>query len=164
GTVEPGVRERLAAESILSHRLLWFESAPRATYPWRSIAAITTHDLPTVAGLWSGADVEAQRSLGMTPDEQGYRQIQKNVQGMANLGDDAPMDEIIVAAHRLLAQAPSAVIVGALTDALAVAERPNMPGTIDTWPNWSQALPLPLEKIENHELCRRVAESLARPN
>ncbi len=164
GTVEPGVRERLAAESILSHRLLWFESAPPATYPWRSIAAITTHDLPTVAGLWSGADVAAQRSLGMTPDEQGYRQIQKNVQGMANLGDDAPMDEIIVAAHRLLAQAPSAVIVGALTDALAVAERPNMPGTIDTWPNWSQALPLPLEKIENHELCRRVAEALARPN
>lgn len=163
GTVEPGVRERLAAEDILSHRLLWFEPTPPATYPWRSIAAITTHDLPTMAGLWSGADVAAQHSLGMTPDEHGYHEIRQKVRGMANIDDEAPIDEVIVAAHRLLAQAPSAVVVAALTDALAVEERPNMPGTIDEWPNWSQALPLPLEQMETHGLCRRVAEAMRRP-
>ena len=27
-------------------------------------------------------------------------------------------------------------------DAIGVEERPNMPGTVDEWPNWSLALPV----------------------
>lgn len=51
GTVAPGVRERLAAQQILSSRLLWLESEPPARYPPLSLAAVTTHDLPTIGGL-----------------------------------------------------------------------------------------------------------------
>ena len=61
GTVEPGVRERLALRRVLSCRLLWFEARPPAEYPELSMASVTTHDLPTIAGLWSGADEAAQR-------------------------------------------------------------------------------------------------------
>ena len=55
---------------------------------------------------------------------------------------------------------PSAVIVATLEDALAVAERPNMPNTTAEWPNWSLALPCPLEAIESHPLVRAVATAL----
>ena len=34
-----------------------------------------------------------------------------------------------------------------LDDAAAVAERPNMPGTIDQWPNWRIGLPVPVEQL-----------------
>ena len=51
GTVEEGVRKQLAESRILSYRLLWFESDPPARYPELALAAVTTHDLPTVAGL-----------------------------------------------------------------------------------------------------------------
>ena len=66
----------------------------------------------------------------------------------------------MVAAYRALGEAPSAVVAASLDDALAVEQRPNMPGTIDQWPNWSLALPQPLEEIETLELPRRIAESL----
>ena len=42
-----------------------------------------------------------------------------------------------MAAHRALAEAPSLVVVATLDDAVGMVDRPNMPGTIDEWPNWS---------------------------
>ena len=63
GTVEPGVRERLAAEGVLSYRLAWFEHdhgggrRRAADYPRLALAATTTHDLPTVAGFFTGSDL-----------------------------------------------------------------------------------------------------------
>jgi len=65
GTVESGVREKLAACNVLSSRVLWFESDPPARYPRRAMASITTHDLPTIAGLWTGSDVRAQQQAGL---------------------------------------------------------------------------------------------------
>ena len=62
GTVEDGVREAMAEHGVLSYRLLWFEEDDPTEWPAASMAAITTHDLPTVAGLWTGADVEEQRA------------------------------------------------------------------------------------------------------
>jgi 4-alpha-glucanotransferase len=62
-----------------------------------------------------------------------------------------------------LGQSPSAVVAAALTDALAVQERPNMPGTVDEWPNWSIPLPVSLEQMTAHPLPRRIAEALHRP-
>jgi 4-alpha-glucanotransferase len=162
GTVEPSVRERLAAEDILSHRIMWFEHDPPTRYPWRSIAAVTTHDLPTIAGVWTGSDVAAQRSIGLSPDERGYQEMRQRLREMTGLPDNAPLDEVIVATHRLLAQAPSAVIAAALTDAVGAQERPNMPGTITQWPNWSLPLPKPLEQIMTDPKIRRIAEALAR--
>jgi 4-alpha-glucanotransferase len=50
---------------LLSYRLLWFETTPPARYPELALAAVTTHDLPTVAGLWSGADLRTQQRLGL---------------------------------------------------------------------------------------------------
>ncbi|HEX2063700.1 MAG TPA: 4-alpha-glucanotransferase, partial [Acidimicrobiales bacterium] len=52
GTVEDMVREELGARSVMSYRLMWFEPRPPRDYPGRSLAAVTTHDLPTIPGLW----------------------------------------------------------------------------------------------------------------
>ena len=54
GTVEDHVRSALADRGVLSYRLLWFEPRPPESFPRQSLAVCTTHDLPTVAGLWSG--------------------------------------------------------------------------------------------------------------
>jgi 4-alpha-glucanotransferase len=81
----------------------------------------------------------------------------------AKLNDHAPIDEVIVGAYRLLSQAPSMVLTASLDDALAVEERPNIPATSsDQHPNWSIALPVPLEEIVTAELPRRIAETLQR--
>lgn len=66
GTVQPGVRETLAAAGVLSTRLLWFEEQPPTHWPRQAMAAITTHDLPTVSGVWTGTDLQDLAAAGVT--------------------------------------------------------------------------------------------------
>ncbi|MGI8626418.1 MAG: 4-alpha-glucanotransferase [Geodermatophilaceae bacterium] len=91
GTVEPGVREAMAEHGILSYKLLVFEDNPPEHWPAQSMAAVTTHDLPTVAGLWSGADLAEQLSLGGGPEAtliEGAQELRRRLTP-AVLDDDA---------------------------------------------------------------------------
>jgi 4-alpha-glucanotransferase len=148
GTVAPGVRERLFAERILSTRVLLFEPSPPAGYPARSLAAVTTHDLPTVRGLWTGSDLHEQQAVGLTPNAAGTEALRARLRELTGLAPDAAPDLVTLAVHRRLAEAPSALLAATLEDALGVAERPNLPGTTANRPNWSLALPEPLEAIQ----------------
>ena len=160
GTVEAGVRERLAAQRVLSYRLLWFEPDPPARYPELALAAVTTHDLPTIAGLWTGADLAAQRALGWNPNEDGLRSMCVRVRAVTGLDESAAVPEVIERTHRLLGGAPSMIVTATLEDALAESERPNLPGTTTERPNWSLALPASLEELEAHPLPRAIAGAL----
>jgi 4-alpha-glucanotransferase len=162
GTVEPGVRERLAEHRMLSYRLLYFEPKPPAKFPELALSSVTTHDLATVAGLWNGADLEAQRSIGLSPNDAGMKSLRDKLAKEAALEDDAAVEQAIEATYRALAAAPSRILLATLDDALAVSERPNMPGTVNEWPNWSLALPRTLEELEKAELPRRIARALGR--
>ena len=149
GTVEPFVREELARRRVLSYRLVWFEPDPPPSYPAQALAAVTTHDLPTVAGLWSGADLAEQQELGQEPNVESTEAIRKRLVQWTGLAADAPVDEVVCRTYGLLAQAPSMVVAAVLDDALGVAERPNLPGTTTERPdNWCLALPSPLEDVE----------------
>ncbi|MDQ6846671.1 MAG: 4-alpha-glucanotransferase [Candidatus Dormibacteraeota bacterium] len=161
GTVEPVVREQMAARDILSYRLLWFEEGEPSTFPERAMSAVTTHDLPTVAGLWRGDDVEAQRSIGVPVNEPGIAEIRERLARVAG-GRDEPA-AVIETAYAALAASPSMLVVASLEDAAEVVERPNMPGTTaERWPNWRLALPQPLEDLLASPLARRLAEILRR--
>jgi 4-alpha-glucanotransferase len=75
---------------------------------------------------------------------------------------DATASQVVEETYRRLGEAPSLVLAAPLEDALAVEERPNMPGTTAEWPNWSLALPGGIEGLENAELPRRIAAALCR--
>jgi len=160
GTVEESARNKLAKNRVLSYRLLWFEQDPPDKYPELALAAVTTHDLPTIAGLWTGADLEEQRQLRLHPNEKGTLEIRQRLGLMTDLSDDAPIEDIIKRAYELLAQAPSAIIAATLEDALAIQLRPNLPGAPER--SWSMALSEPLEQILSHPLVHAIAERLRR--
>ncbi len=162
GTVEKRVRRQLAENMMLSYKLLWFEDDLPRNFPKLALAAASTHDLPTVAGIWTGADVAAQRRIGLQPSEDGFRDIRRRLITATGLSDSGSPTEAVAQAYQALGQAPSAVLAASLDDALTVEERPNMPGTIEQWPNWCLALPYPLEQIETMRLPRQVAEGLRR--
>jgi 4-alpha-glucanotransferase len=160
GTVEDGVREALAEHGILSYRLLWFEEEDPQRWPAEAMAAITTHDLPTVAGLWTGADLAEQRAHGTGSDadlERGRRSLLARLPGLAQ---DATPEQAVQRAHELLARAPSVLLSATLDDALAERRRPNMPGADDR-PNWSLPLPVLVDDLPDHPLLRSVARTLA---
>jgi glycogen debranching enzyme GlgX/4-alpha-glucanotransferase len=71
GTVPDGVREAMTARGLLSYRVLWFERDgeafhPPSAYPSLAAACVSTHDLPTLAGWWIGADIEERVVLGLS--------------------------------------------------------------------------------------------------
>jgi 4-alpha-glucanotransferase len=163
GTVAPGVRRELRRRRILSYRLAYFERVPPARYPRGSLAAVTTHDLPTLAGLWRGTDLEAQRRAGLEPDPAGLARLRERIRRIAGVPPDADLDEVVLRLHAALAASPSLLVSATLEDALRVEERPNLPGTLDEHPNWSIPLPATVEQIESSAQVRELARVLSRP-
>lgn len=157
GTVEDHVRETLGNSGVLSYKLFWFEPDAPAHWPAQALGAVTTHDLPTVAGVWTGSDLEAQRKAGVPVNEAGFYSMRHRIAEWTDSADDRPVAEVIEATYGLLAGACCALLVAVLDDAAAVEERPNMPGTIDQWPNWCLALPLSIEQIEQSGLAAAIS-------
>jgi 4-alpha-glucanotransferase len=163
GTVEDGVRETLAEHRILSTRVLWFEPDRPAHFPPLAMATVTTHDLPTIVGLWDGSDLEEQKRLGAHPNEEATREMVRRVGAMAGIEPGGDLRTLVLGIHRLLAEAPSALITATLEDAAASSERPNLPGTgAHQRANWSLALPLTIEQLRESALPREIARVLAR--
>jgi len=157
GTVEDRVRAELAERNVLSYRVLWFEPDRPSRWPSAALGAVTTHDLPTVAGVWSGADLDAQRSLGLHPNEDGAAAMRARLVEWGAAGEEASVEEVVTGAYEALAEAPCDVLTVGLDDVQAVPERPNLPGTVDEWPNWCLALPRPLEEMEGSPVAAAIA-------
>jgi 4-alpha-glucanotransferase len=148
GTVEDEVREQLSDRGVLSYRLVWFEEEPPEAFPKQALAAVTTHDLPTVAGVWSRTDDQADGEL------------HNRLADLTHLPANTPVGDVVIAAHVRLARAPSMVVTATLDDALLVNERPNLPGTTTERPNWSLALPRPIDDLTDDAIVERVADAL----
>jgi 4-alpha-glucanotransferase len=162
GTVPGGLRGRLRRRGLLSYVLLLFDGRSPDRWPRQALAAVTTHDLPTVAGLWDGSDLSAQRRLALSPNAPMTGQLVRRI-GEGGLDRGSPAADAIVNAHRQLALSPCALIAATLEDVAAVRERPNQPGTTtEQNPNWSLALPLPLEELQRLPMADTLAGILRR--
>ncbi len=163
GTVPRGVRPELRRRRILSTRLALFERVPPARYPPMVMAGVTTHDLPTVAGLWSGSDLADQRAAGVEPDAAGAERLRTRLVRAAGVEQDASLEQVRVELHRRLAASPAMLVAATLEDALGAERRPNLPGTVAPQrANWSVALPLPVEDLGGHPAVVRMTDALRR--
>ena len=162
GTVEDEVRRDLGERRVLSYRVWWFEDERPPGWPAAAMGAVTTHDLPTVAGVLTGSDLDAQREMGLEPNEESSAALLHKLRERTGAGEDAPAGEVVEAVYRDLAEAPCVLLTVSLDDMLEVEERPNMPGTVEQWPNWCIALPATLEELEKAPLASRVASVMRR--
>ena len=163
GTVPTGVRPELRRRRMLSTRLALFERRRPAAYPRQSVAAVTTHDLPTIAGIWTGADLADQAASGVTPDAREMERLRRRLLRAAGVGADAALATVVPALHRELAASPSMLVAATLEDALGVPQRPNLPGTVASQrDNWSQALPIPIDDFPSHAGIGSLVEALRR--
>jgi 4-alpha-glucanotransferase len=160
GTVENGVRAELHRRGLLSYRLAWFEAKPPERYPAQALAALTTHDLPTAAGVWTGADLAEMESAGRLVNRRAEISVRRRLRRLADVSDDAAPTEVIERAYAALGRAPSRLVVATLDDASLAERRPNMPGDVDR-ANWSIPLPRTLEQLRRDELPKRIAAALS---
>ncbi len=149
GTVEPAVRDAMTRRSVFGYRIAWFEDDAPREWPVESLAALTTHDLPTAAGLWSGDDERARVAAGQPADEQAEATMRGRLASIAGVAPDDEIDthDLVVRAHEGLAASGSDLAMATLDDAVGVHRRPNLPGTIDEYPNWRLPLPVPIEDL-----------------
>lgn len=161
GTVPAAFRPRMDAAGILGMRVLWFERdwglfVEPQRWPANVVALTTTHDLPTVAGWWSGRDIAWRTQLalyGEGQDEAGDLAARVEDRGRlwaafehagvvsgAAPGPEAPV-AVVDAALAFVAKTPSPLALIPAEDLLALDEQPNVPGTVDEHPNWRRRLP-----------------------
>jgi 4-alpha-glucanotransferase len=176
GTVPPGFRERLQEHGLLGIRVLWFERAEKgpgfkapADWDHDVAATTTTHDLPTVTGWWIGEDIVWRSKIGQTAaradgqDPVELAQVERgedrkllwsafqeagvaapDVSVPADISPQtAPVDEALA----FVASTPAPLAIYPLEDLLALAEMPNLPGSIDEHPNWRRRLAAPVSEL-----------------
>jgi 4-alpha-glucanotransferase len=157
GTIEPGVRDALADRGILGSTVMWFETdhagVPIPPEHWRprALATVTTHDLPTTAGLLELSHVDLRARLGLldnTVDDERLAEAHKRDgwlalaadRGLLPGVDEAATGDDLAAMHALLMQSPCRLVAVAVPDLVGDPRQPNQPGTTDEYPNW--CLPL----------------------
>jgi 4-alpha-glucanotransferase len=179
GTIGENVRKALSRFRMFSYRLFYFERnypdpsflSPEK-YPEMALCAVTTHDLPTLSGYWTGRDIEVRRETGKHPDnEQCLQQTRERDKSLilaalkseGVLPDEYPFDtamssemtpELCVAIYEYLARTPCRLMLVSLDDIIGSLNQQNLPGTIDSHPNWIQKTTLTLEDIlEDNRFC-----------
>ena len=189
GTVPDAVRDALAPMGVLSTRLLYFEREadgrlqPPQAYPVGAATAVTTHDLPTLAGFWQGLDIDLRDRLHLFPDDaMRNQQIVERSEDRAQLlvaleaegvlppaGSLQPVaypdmtPELAAAVYTYLARAPSKLLLVQMEDGFGVHEQPNLPGTTEpAYPCWRLKLPFNLEAWADSERLARIVEALGR--
>ena len=189
GTVPEGFRERLAAAALLSYRPLIFERTPDGQFrlpgdmPVQALVAVSTHDLPTLAGFWNGEDIRERARLALFPSEAMHRRIATERDwdrgrllwaleraGLLPEGigkDPAALPEIplsaVVAVHAYLARARAQLCAIQAEDLLGQADQANLPGTLEhQHPNWQRKLPLPLEDWQDDARVGAILEAVRR--
>jgi glycogen operon protein len=181
GTVPEGFRETVAKVDFLGTSVLWFERRDQAFiapqfYPALAVACVSTHDLPTLAGWWSGADIDERKALGLVSAEAAdnarlERASEKRalIEALGRAGFSvapsdfaAPLpDDLAAAIHAFLASAPALLATAQLDDLAGETIATNLPGTDRERPNWRRRSSLAVEKLLASGRARAILEAMA---
>ncbi len=148
GTVQDRVRTTLDAAGVLGSAVLWFETEDGIYLPparWRALAmaSVTTHDLPTAAGFLVEEHVRIRDELGQlgVPVEQERARVRAERAALLAMLEEqgllaAAGGDVVLAMHAALAASPCRIVLAAFGDAVGDLRQPNLPGTVDEYPNW----------------------------
>jgi len=142
-------------------QVLWFEKEPNGNFiapaDWRrdAVALTSTHDLPTVAGWWTGRDIEWRAKVGIYAsegDEAAERAERSNAKQRlwsalqnAHCVTPGPLpseaEPAVNGAISYVGKTPCRLSIIPADDICGLREQPNLPGTIHEHPNWRRRLP-----------------------
>jgi 4-alpha-glucanotransferase len=71
---------------------------------------------------------------------------------------DPSLDELILGLHRLLAATPSTLVAVSPYDAVGEVRQPNLPGTMDEYPNWRIPLPVTIDDLFDDGRVRAIVD------
>ncbi len=183
GTVTDAIREALDRAGSLSYRLFYFEKRSDGTfktsdeYPRHALVASTTHDLPTIAGFWTGRDIEARREAGLADLAVWKKQMEERQADKQRMLDvlhaeellpsdytrnaadvpelDGPLHNAIIG---FLAQTPSKLMLLNQEDLTKETEQQNLPGSTAEYPNWRRKMKWTVEELRELKEARDFSQ------
>ncbi len=167
GTVPPGTRERLGDAWILGYRVLWFEKewngrlrAPQE-YPSYAAVSTTTHDLPTLAGFFSGRDIEARKAAGLVNDDDYRKQWESRKADIASAERAFAEAGFPHDALGFVLSTPCTVAIINQEDLTGETEQQNLPATTWEHPNWRRKMRVAVEELDSFaaELRKQIERS-----
>lgn len=178
GTVPDEMRHAMAEFAVYSYKVLLFEKHGDGRYRRpdeyvrRSIATVTTHDLPTLRGWWEGRDLELRDRLGLFPGEEIRRHVyeervrdRKELRvaledaglGAAAAGDDVAFGGALSDAIQVfLARSDAALVAVQYEDLIGMTDPVNVPGTSHEHANWQRKVTAEIGDALGRESTRRV--------
>ncbi len=184
GTVTPVIRHKLESAGLLSYRLLFFERQRNGAFevlsgfPEQALVAVTTHDLPTLRGYWTGRDITVKEKANLYPPghDTGIDRAERGQDrsrlwqalDREGLAPDGPLpdllsDDEVALFYRYLAKAPSRLLIVQVEDLLGEMETPNLPGASDAaYPSWRIKLHRLLESWLKDPHVMRFAQMVGR--
>ncbi|QIG53180.1 4-alpha-glucanotransferase [Altererythrobacter sp. BO-6] len=175
GTAPHGFTQAVTERQMLGMRVLWFERAEdhgfigAQDYEPLSVGMTGTHDTVTVAGWWSGRDLDWAERLGRLPTDVSRAkadEIRDWDRGLlwSTIGERGPRpaptdtDPVVDAAIEHIARTPTVLAIVPLEDLLGEEEQPNLPGTVSEHPNWRRRYEAPLHDVtERPQIAARCA-------
>jgi len=164
GIVPDEIRRALPQFGVYHYKVVLFEQkngefVKPADYTRPALATVTTHDLPTLNGWWSGHDIDIWEKLGFYADpsvgerirgerrtdrERMLRALRCENLWPAAEDADAPLPEYSAALgralHVYLGKSQSALVTVQLEDMIGMLEPVNVPGTSHEYPNWTRRM------------------------
>ncbi|MCF4116571.1 4-alpha-glucanotransferase [Rhodovulum sulfidophilum] len=160
GNVPEGLREDLAASGLLGCRLAMFDPEI-ASWPEPVLGSFGSHDLPPFAAWGAGRDIDWHRRLGHIPPERAEALAAERAGQAQALGvriGGAGIDAL----HAALAASPARLIALQTEDMLGATEQANLPGTVDSHPNWRRRIGPAAADLADCEPVRRAARIMVR--
>jgi 4-alpha-glucanotransferase len=161
GVVPNEIRRALPQFGVYHYKVVMFEQkdgefVEPAAYTRRALATVTTHDLPTLNGWWTGYDIDLWEKLGFHADasvgetaraeraldrERLLRALRR--EKLWPEGAPAPVGytaELGRAVHEYLGRSAAALVTIQLEDMIGMREPVNIPGTSREYSNWTRRM------------------------
>jgi 4-alpha-glucanotransferase len=186
GVVPDEIRRGLPQFGVYNYKVMMFEQkngefVSPADYTRTALATVTTHDLPTLNGWWSGHDIDLWEKLGFYAEssvgeraraeraqerERLLRALRREnlwpeaVDGAAMPGYSAALGKAV---HAYLARSNAALVTVQIEDMIGMLEPVNVPGTSSEYSNWTRRMTASAVNIfaraEVRELCTAMREA-----
>lgn len=164
GTVPPEVNESMDRHGLRRMYVLQYEQGPEGSLPrpeHELAVSLNTHDMPTFAAHWKGADIADRIDLGLIPKNQVEHEKANREKLRRNLvsflrrkgylqSRNPGVKKVLCAAIKFLSDSPAETVLVNLEDLWLETRPQNTPGTSTERTNWRGKAALSIKEIREY--------------
>lgn len=154
---------------VVQYELKPEEQNPAGEPPAESVASVNTHDMPTFAAFWRGADIDDRLEQGLLDGKGAEEEREKRKQMRQDLvrhleaqgllsNESGDTKAVLEGVLRFLSGSPAEIVLVNIEDLWLETEPQNVPGVPER--SWKQKFRLTMDEIRRHPEIKRILEAV----